>query len=387
MATGTGPTTQARQDDLRAALGHVMLPEGGDLAASDRVGNIAFAAGGKVSFSIRVTAEEAPAFSQVRKAAESAALSLPGIERALVVLTAERIPQQPPQLKAPQRAARESEIRQQQPGPSVMPEVGAVIAVASGKGGVGKSTTTISLALALRQQGLRVGILDADVYGPSIPTLLGLTGKPRMAADGRRLRPMSAWGIDAVSVGSLVDPDTAMIWRGPMITSAITQLVAEVDWGQLDVVLIDMPPGTGDAQLAVAQNSPLKAAVIVSTPQDLALIDARRGITMFQKLDVPVLGVIENMSQFICPDCGSRHEIFGHGGAEAEARRIGVPFLGAIPLTMDLRRSADLGRPLVATDPEGPVGLALAGIANRLMSQMKNRGLFARSAPAKGVFQ
>lgn len=360
--------------ELRAALSRVTLPEGGDLGSSRRLGNVAFDAAGKVSFSIRIDPDEALAFEAIRDEAEAAALALPGVARALVMLTAER------------GAASAMPKQVSSPAP-VLPAVGVVIAVASGKGGVGKSTTTIGLALALRQFGLSVGVLDADIYGPSIPTLLGLTGKPSMATDGRRLQPMSGWGLSALSVGNLVDPDTAMIWRGPMITSAITQLVAEVDWGGLDVLLIDMPPGTGDAQLAVAQNSPLKGVVIVSTPQDLALIDARRGITMFQKLAVPVLGVIENMSQFICPDCGGRHEIFGHGGAETEAARIGVPFLGTIPLTMELRRSADLGRPLVATDPEGTIGTVMVGIAGRLLSEMRAKALLPGKARLKGMIR
>lgn len=356
---------------LRAALLQVSLPEGGSLGDSPRLGSIVIDPSGKASFAIRVTSQEAAGFEPIRAQAEDVARALPGIKRAMVMLTAERASPPPPELKAP--------------AVQVMPDVGAVIAVASGKGGVGKSTTTVGLALALRQLGLGVGILDADIYGPSIPTLLGLTGQPRMAADGRRLKTMSGWGLSALSVGNLVDPDTAMIWRGPMITSAITQLVGEVDWGVLDILLIDMPPGTGDAQLAVAQNSPLKGAVIVSTPQDLALIDARRGITMFRKLDVPVLGVIENMSQFICPDCGAAHDIFGHGGASAEAARIGVPFLGAVPLTMELRRSADLGRPLVATEPDGTVGQAMAIIAQNLINTMKEKALLHRSSLAKGM--
>lgn len=366
--TGHPSQTERQSADLRAALSGIALP-GGDRGLGPRLSNIVFDGAGKVSFSIRVTPDEAAAFEPVRAQAETAALALPGITRALVMLTAERA--EPPRLTAPAPLA----------------GVGAVIAVASGKGGVGKSTTTVSLALALRRLGLTVGILDADVYGPSVPTLLGLTGRPRMAADRRRLLPMQAWGLSALSVGNLVDPDTAMIWRGPMITSAIVQLVTEVDWGQLDVLLVDMPPGTGDAQLAVAQNSPLKGAVIVSTPQDLALIDARRGIAMFRKLDVPVLGVIENMSQFICPDCGGRHEVFGHGGAKAEAARIGVPFLGAVPLTMDLRRSADLGRPLLATDPDGAVGMAMAEIAGRLAHEMKDRALLTGKTTSRGVFR
>lgn len=365
-----GFDTNGLAAQIRAALKQVLLPEGGGLGDSPRLGTIIVDPSGKVSLSIQVTMQEAALFEPVRLEAQQIALGLDGVTSALVMLTAERETAPLPELKAPDM--------------QVMPGVGAVVAVASGKGGVGKSTTTVGLALALRQLGLSVGILDADIYGPSIPTLLGLAGQPRMAADGRRLKPMGGWGISALSVGNLVDPDTAMIWRGPMITSAITQLVGEVDWGVLDILLIDMPPGTGDAQLAVAQNSPLKGAVIVSTPQDLALIDARRGITMFRKLEVPVLGVIENMSQFVCPDCGSSHAIFGHGGAQDEAGRIGVPFLGAVPLTMDLRRSADLGRPLVATEPDGAVGQAMAAIARNLVLAMEEKALLPHRGRLKG---
>lgn len=366
--------SKGRDAELRAALAPVLLPDGTSLGASPRLGNIAFAPSGKLTFAIRIAPAEAPSFEPVRQQAEAAASTLPQVSRVFALLTAERGAPTPP-----------IPTLTPVPPPAVLAEVGTVIAVASGKGGVGKSTTTVSLALALRHRGLKVGILDADIYGPSIPTLLGLTGQPQMAADGRRLRPMQAWGLSALSVGNLVDPDTAMIWRGPMITSAITQLLAEVDWGLLDVLLIDMPPGTGDAQLAVAQNSPLGGAVIVSTPQDLALIDARRAVTMFRKLDVPVLGVIENMSQFICPDCNATHAIFGHGGAQAEAAQIGVPFLGGVPLVMDLRRSADLGRPLVATDPEGVVGQAMAAIAQNLTRFIKEKAATRRDGLSKGI--
>ena len=249
--------------------------------------------------------------------------------------------------------------------PAPLADVRHVIAVASGKGGVGKSTTTVNLALALRAQGLRVGILDADVHGPSLPTLLGLHGKPR-AGSGRKLQPMEAHGLKAMSMGLLVDAETAMIWRGPMVTSAITQMLNDIEWGRLDALLVDMPPGTGDAQLALAQGAPLAGAVIVSTPQDLALMDARRGIAMFRKVDVPVLGLIENMAHFLCPDCGAQHAIFGQGGAEAEAARLGVPFLGAVPLTMALREACDSGQPLLARDPDGALGQIFAGIARQL---------------------
>lgn len=387
--TGIAAQNTGRQAELLAALSAIALPEGGTLADSPRLGPALFDTSlegvARVSFAIAITPPEAATFAPLRAAAQAAAAALPGIGQALVTLTAERGPEIVAPPPPPKLAGGTS------PAPAVLQGVGAVIAVASGKGGVGKSTTTVNLALALRARGLAVGILDADIHGPSVPTLLGLANAtPRLAADGRRLRPLQAWGISALSVGNLVDADTAMIWRGPMVTAAIHQLLAEVDWGALDVLLIDMPPGTGDAQLAVAQKSPLAGAVVVSTPQDLALIDARRGIALFRKLDVPVLGVVENMSQFICPDCGARHEIFGHGGAEAEARRIGLPFLGAVPLTMALRRSADLGRPLLATEPEGPVGQAMGLVADHLLAQMQAQGLTkngataARRAHAKG---
>ena len=302
-------------DHARAALAGLRLPDGSALLGSPRLSGPVLS-GGRVSLAISISADEAAAFAPVRAAAEAALRAAPGGAGALVALTAERVA--PPALKPAQPAAPAAAK------PPVLPGVAKVVAVASGKGGVGKSTTTVNLALALRAQGLRVGILDADVHGPSLPTLLGLHGRPRVGAD-RRLIPMEAHGLKAMSMGLLVDAETAMVWRGPMVMSALTQMIAEVDWGTLDILLVDMPPGTGDAQLAIAQGTPLAGAVIVSTPQDLALIDARRGIAMFRKVDVPILGVIENMAHFLCPDCGSRHEIFGAGGAEAEAAHLGVP--------------------------------------------------------------
>ncbi|MDO5528086.1 MAG: P-loop NTPase [Paracoccus sp. (in: a-proteobacteria)] len=240
-----------------------------------------------------------------------------------------------------------------------------IVAVASGKGGVGKSTTSVNLALGLRALGLKVGLLDADIHGPSVPVLLGITQPPRVGAD-RRLIPAEAHGIAAMSIGLLVDPETAMIWRGPMVQSALNQMMHEVAWPALDVLIVDMPPGTGDAQLALAQGAPLSGAVIVSTPQDLALVDARRAAAMFRKTEVPILGVIENMAHFICPDCGGQHEIFGSGGARDEAARLGVPYLGAVPLTMALRAGSDQGRPVTALDPEGDLGQIYVNMARQL---------------------
>jgi ATP-binding protein involved in chromosome partitioning len=339
--------------DARAALAPLRLPDGSALLGSARLTGPVMA-GGRLSLAIAIAPQEAAAFAPLRAAAEGALRAIPGGAGAMVALTADRAT--PPPDLAPARPAAP---------PAVLPGVAHVVAVASGKGGVGKSTTTVNLALALRARGLRVGILDADVHGPSLPTLLGLHGRPRVGAD-RRLVPLEAHGLKAMSMGLLVDAETAMVWRGPMVMSALTQMIAEVDWGRLDLLLVDMPPGTGDAQLAIAQGTPLAGAVIVSTPQDLALIDARRGIAMFRKVDVPILGLVENMAHFLCPDCGSRHDIFGAGGAEAEARRLGVPYLGAVPLTIELRAASDAGRPILARDPEGPLGQIYGRMAETL---------------------
>ena len=263
--------------------------------------------------------------------------------------------------------------------PNIIPGVKHVVAISSGKGGVGKSTTSINLALALRDLGLKVGVLDADIYGPSMPKLLGIHGKPE-TIDGKRLKPMEGYGLKVMSIGFLVEEETPMIWRGPMVMSALTQMLREVEWGTLDVIVVDMPPGTGDAQLTMAQQVPLRGAVIVSTPQDLALIDARRGVAMFKRVNVPILGVIENMSHFLCPHCGTRSDIFGHGGARKEADRLGVPFLGEIPLHMDIREKSDAGLPVVATEPDGPHAKIYRDIAARIRDQLAG-GVGSRAAP------
>ncbi|MHB0952242.1 MAG: iron-sulfur cluster carrier protein ApbC [Allorhizobium sp.] len=339
-----------------------------------------FISDGKVYFSITVPAERANELEPMRQAAERAIKAMPGVKGALVSLTAEKKAGSPAPAAAPHgHSHAPAPGAPARPAKAGVPGIGAIIAVASGKGGVGKSTTAVNLALGLKANGLKVGILDADVYGPSMPRLLGITGRPQQL-DGRIIMPMENYGIKVMSMGFLVDEGTAMIWRGPMVQSALMQMLREVAWGDLDVLVIDMPPGTGDAQLTMAQQVPLSGAVIVSTPQDLALIDARKGINMFNKVEVPVLGIIENMSYFIAPDTGARYDIFGHGGARAEAERIGVPFLGEVPLTIAIRETSDAGTPVVASAPEGPQAKVYRDIAQRVWQQVAARP--NRAAPA-----
>jgi ATP-binding protein involved in chromosome partitioning len=261
-----------------------------------------------------------------------------------------------------------------------IPGIKHVIAVASGKGGVGKSTTAVNLALGLRDLGLKVGMLDADIYGPSLPKLFAIREKPE-TIDGKRLKPIERYGLKIMSIGFLIEEETPMIWRGPMVMSALTQMLHEVEWGKLDIIVVDMPPGTGDAQLTMAQQVPLKGAVIVSTPQDLALIDARRGVAMFKRVNVPVLGVVENMSYFLCPECGTRSDIFSHGGARHEAKRLGVPFLGEVPLHMTIREKSDSGLPVVATEPDSPYTKIYRDIAAKVLEQIKGGASSGRQAP------
>jgi ATP-binding protein involved in chromosome partitioning len=331
---------------------------------------------GKVFFSINVDATEARAWESVRAEAEAAVRELPGITTVMVALTAERkAPAAAPPPSRPGVQPVAAHRPPQSPASPMsrqaeIPGVAAIIAVASGKGGVGKSTTALNLALALKDLGLRVGLLDADIYGPSVPRLTGIKGKPELDAD-RKMIPIARFGLSVMSIGFLVEEDTAMIWRGPMVMSAINQMLRDVAWGTLDVLVVDMPPGTGDAQLTLAQNVPLKGAVIISTPQDLSLIDARRGLAMFRKVNVPVLGIVENMSYFQCPHCGSRSDIFGHGGARHEAERLGVPFLGEIPLHMAIRETSDSGNPVVVSDPDGPHSAAYRAIAGQIHAQLQ----------------
>ncbi|WFT98856.1 Mrp/NBP35 family ATP-binding protein [Bradyrhizobium barranii] len=370
------------QQQVLDSLARIKSPRGVALTNANVLSAIS-AADGKVFFSINVDAAEARAWESVRAEAEAAVRAIPGATTVMVALTAERKPgaappppptpsrgtpgvqpvhahKPPPQGGAQSPMARQSEI----------PGVAAVIAVASGKGGVGKSTTALNLALGLRDLGLRVGLLDADIYGPSVPRLTGLHEKP--ALDGeRKMIPLKRFGLAIMSIGFLVEEETAMIWRGPMVMSAVTQMLRDVAWGSLDVLVVDMPPGTGDAQLTLAQNVPLKGAVIVSTPQDLSLIDARRGLAMFRKVNVPVLGIVENMSYFQCPHCGTKSDIFGHGGARHEAEKLGVPFLGEIPLHMAIRTTSDAGNPVVDSEPDGPHAAIYRAIAGQVRDQLK----------------
>jgi len=368
------------KEQVLAALAKVPAP-GGAALPDARVLSDVVVSDGKVFFSLTVDAAAVKAWEPVRKAAEEAVRAVPGVQSALVALTAERAAgvsargPQPAHVATQQpRAAHPAD--KVQPG---IPGVDAVIAVASGKGGVGKSTTAVNLALGLRDLGLKVGMLDADIYGPSLPKLLAIKEKPQTIG-GTRLKPIERYGLTVMSIGFLIDEETPMIWRGPMVMSAITQMLREVEWGKLDIMVVDMPPGTGDAQLTMAQQVPLKGAVIVSTPQDLALIDARRGVAMFKRVNVPVLGVVENMSYFLCPSCGTRSDIFSHGGARHEAERLGVEFLGEVPLHMAIREKSDAGLPVVATEPDGEHARIYREIAAKVLAQLKG-GAAGRAAP------
>jgi ATP-binding protein involved in chromosome partitioning len=352
----------------------------GDIVGLGLVSDV-FIADNKVFFSITVPIDKAQELEPMRAEAERAVKAMEGVAGAVVALTAEKKAGQgspaprpaPPRSAPPQPAAQPRHGHApagQQPGKRGVPGIKSIIAVASGKGGVGKSTTAVNLALGLLANGLNVGILDADIYGPSMPRLLGISGKPE-TRDGRTLTPMRNYGLKVMSMGFLVAEETPMIWRGPMVISALTQMLREVEWGELDVLVVDMPPGTGDAQLTMAQQVPLAGAVIVSTPQDLALIDARKGLNMFRKVDVPVLGIVENMSYFIAPDTGNRYDIFGHGGARREAERLGVPFLGEVPLEMKIRESSDEGAPVVVSEPDGPHARIYRDIARKAWERVE----------------
>jgi ATP-binding protein involved in chromosome partitioning len=360
--------------DILAALGKVLDPDKGkDIVSLGMVSGVQLREG-HVAFAIEVERARAPKLEPLRKAAEKIVEALPGVLSVTAVLTAEKAPDAaPPRQPHGHGAPRTA----QAPAKPLAPGVRSIIAVASGKGGVGKSTTAVNLAVALAGLGLKVGVLDADIYGPSMPRMLGLSGKP-VSHDGKMLEPMVAHGLKCMSMGFLVAEDTPMIWRGPMVMSALQQMLRDVNWGELDVMVVDMPPGTGDAQLTMAQQVPLAGAVIVSTPQDIALLDARKGLNMFRKVDVPVLGFIENMSYFKCPHCGERSDIFSHGGARTEAAKLGVDFLGEIPLDIAIRETSDDGNPIVHAQPKSEHSEVYRAIAARIWEKLGGQ---KRAAP------
>jgi ATP-binding protein involved in chromosome partitioning len=321
---------------------------------------------GNVGFAIEVDPRQGAAMEPLRKAAEKAVHDLAGVTSVTAVLTAERAPQASAGSSQAPAGGKQPAAG---PGGTMIPGIRSIVAVASGKGGVGKSTVTTNLALGFAQLGLKVGVLDADIYGPSQPRMLGISGRPT-SPDGKTLNPMENYGLKCMSMGFLVAEDTPMIWRGPMVQSALQQMLRDVDWGELDILVVDMPPGTGDAQLTMSQQVPLTGAVIVSTPQDIALLDARKGLNMFRKVDVPVLGIIENMSVFVCPNCGHESHIFSHGGARREAERLGMEFLGELPLDIEIRETSDSGRPVVVSRPDAPNAQAFVAIARRLWEKV-----------------
>jgi len=364
---------QPSEEQILEALSAIADPDKGEnIVALGMVAGLVIR-NGNVGFSIEVEPERGPNLEPLRKAAENAVADVPGVLSVTAVLTAHSAgngagPDSAGNGAGPAQPATAGPAPQPGSG-ELLSEVGAVIAVASGKGGVGKSTTAVNLALALAVAGHKVGMLDADIYGPSVPTMLGIKGQPT-SPDGKVLIPMENYGVKTMSIGFLVAEDTPMIWRGPMVMGALEQMMRDVLWGPLDVMVVDMPPGTGDAQLTMAQRVPLAGAVIVSTPQDLALLDARKGLNMFRKVDVPLLGIIENMSYFSCPHCGGRTDIFDHGGAHAEAEKMGVDFLGEIPLDIAIRESADGGRPIVVSDPDSPHAQAYRAIADKVWEKI-----------------
>ncbi|KAA0677754.1 iron-sulfur cluster carrier protein ApbC [Azospirillum brasilense] len=383
---------QVSEAQVLEALRTVVDPERGKDVVSLGMLSGLVVRDGHVAFSIEVDPKRGAQAEPVRHAAEKAVEALPGVLSVTAVLTAHRPAGQG---AAPQQGHghdhghshgghghshgghAHGQPAEQKP---LVPGVKAIVAVASGKGGVGKSTTASNLALAMAANGLKVGLLDADIYGPSMPRMLGISGRPT-SRDGKILEPMENYGIKVMSMGFLVAEDTPMIWRGPMVMSALQQMLRDVNWGTLDVLVVDMPPGTGDAQLTMAQQVPLAGAIIVSTPQDIALLDARKGLNMFRRVDVPVLGIIENMSYFCCPNCGHRTDIFSHGGARKEATDLGMEFLGEVPLHLDIRETSDQGQPIVVSQPESEHAKVYRGIAKRVWEKIAGEQGPARAAP------
>jgi ATP-binding protein involved in chromosome partitioning len=367
---------QPNQDVLRDVLRGIADPASGkDIVTAGLVDGIEVR-GGLVQVALLTDRAHAAAMEPVRRAVEALLGRQPGVTNASAVLTGARQPAaSPPPPPQGHGHAHGPGAKQ----PLLLPDVKAIVAVASGKGGVGKSTVAVNLAVALARQGHSVGLLDADIYGPSLPRMLGLSRKPEVRRD--KMIPLEAWGLKCMSIGFLVEEETPMIWRGPMVMGALEQMMGQVEWGALDVLVVDMPPGTGDAQLTMAQRVALAGAVIVSTPQDIALIDARRGVRMFERVKVPVLGLVENMSFFCCPNCGHRSDIFGHGGARLEAERLGAEFLGEVPLLLDIRTASDAGTPIAAAAPDSEAAKAFAAIAERVWAKVTGAPAARSSGP------
>jgi ATP-binding protein involved in chromosome partitioning len=368
------------REQILAELRRVPAPDGkADIVTQGLVSEVVIQ-GGKVYFSIAVPPDQAKTLEPLRARAERAAATVPGVQGVLVTLTADRAPSRPAPSSPPphQHDHGRPAAGAREPLHGIR-NVRHIIAVASGKGGVGKSTTAVNVALGLQSLGLKVGLLDADIYGPSIPRLMGLSGEPELLGN-KTIKAMENYGLRTFSIGFMVAEDTPAIWRGPMVQGALVQMLRDVAWGELDIMVVDMPPGTGDAQLTMSQQVPLAGAIIVSTPQDLALIDARKGLNMFNRVNVPLLGIIENMSYFICPKCGERSDIFSHGGGKAEAERLGVPFLGEVPLHMLIRETSDGGHPIVVSHPDSAHSKAYREIAARVWASVSGDKL-RRSAP------
>jgi ATP-binding protein involved in chromosome partitioning len=361
------------KESILAALDRIIDPETGKSVVALGVIQGLVVRDGHVGFSVEVDPSDGDKKEPLRVACEKIVYEVPGVLSVTAVLTAHsgqsQAPKSTPRAQQPRHTPGHGEPKAGQALEGIA-QVKNIIAVASGKGGVGKSTVAVNLAAALSQNGMKVGLLDADIYGPSIPRMLGITGRPD--SDGKKLKPMENHGLKCMSIGFLVDEDTPMIWRGPMVQSALTQMMGDVEWGELDVLVVDMPPGTGDAQLTMAQRVPLAGAVIVSTPQEIALIDARKGLAMFQKTEVPILGLIENMSYFISPESGEKSYIFGKDGAKKTAETLGVDFLGEIPIHMSIRERADEGEPLVACEPDHPQSADFMMIAARLIAKLES---------------